>query len=248
MDAGHWIAHRGYPAHYPENTLLGFAKAIEAGALNIECDMQLSRDGFPVVFHDESLSRLCGVPGLVQETTLAELRGLSAFEPGRFGTRFQGNRLLELADLLDFIRRHPDVTLYLEIKHSAINAFGVPGVLDRVLPLLEGLSGQVVLISFSLLVLQGARQRGYPRVAPVIRQWGQRMSRTVEALDAELLLMNYKRLPFGVKPDLNGVPVALYEISDYSLARRWRQWGACMIETDSIGEMITASGAGNSGA
>ncbi len=244
MEACHWIAHRGYPAHYPENTLLGFAKAVEAGALNLECDIQLSRDGCPVVFHDASLLRLCGVPGLVHETTLAELRGLSAFEPGRFGTRFQGNRLLELTDLLSFIRRYPDVTLYLEIKRSAIKAFGVTGVLDRVLPLLTGLSGQVVIISFSIFVLQAARKRGYPRVAPVIRHWGQRMSRTVEALGAELLLMSYKRLPLGVKPDLEGVPVAFYEISDYALAARLRQWGACMIETDSIGEMISASVAG----
>ena len=38
------IAHRGYPAHYPENTLIGLEAAIKAGAERIEFDIQLSAD------------------------------------------------------------------------------------------------------------------------------------------------------------------------------------------------------------
>ena len=53
------IGHRGWPAKYPENTLLGFEKAIDAGATMIEFDVQLTRYNKLVVFHDDTAKRLC---------------------------------------------------------------------------------------------------------------------------------------------------------------------------------------------
>ena len=53
------IGHRGWAAKYPENTLLGFQKAIDAGATMIELDVQLTSDNHLVVFHDETAKRLC---------------------------------------------------------------------------------------------------------------------------------------------------------------------------------------------
>ncbi|MBN2437226.1 MAG: hypothetical protein JXL20_01345 [Deltaproteobacteria bacterium] len=51
------IAHRGYSARYPENTLLAFKKATAAGADMIELDVRLSQDGRLVVIHDERIDR-----------------------------------------------------------------------------------------------------------------------------------------------------------------------------------------------
>jgi len=53
------IGHRGWAAKYPENTLLGFKKAIDAGATMIELDIQLTQDNHLAVFHDETAKRLC---------------------------------------------------------------------------------------------------------------------------------------------------------------------------------------------
>mgnify|MGYP003125916544 FL=1 len=53
------IGHRGWAAKYPENTLLGFQKAVDAGATMIELDVQLTSDNHLVVFHDETAKRLC---------------------------------------------------------------------------------------------------------------------------------------------------------------------------------------------
>ncbi|MFN3444090.1 MAG: glycerophosphodiester phosphodiesterase family protein, partial [Rhizobium rosettiformans] len=47
-----------------ENTLSAFSRAIEAG-FAIECDIQLSADSVPMVFHDHDLQRLCGIAGEV---------------------------------------------------------------------------------------------------------------------------------------------------------------------------------------
>ncbi len=51
------IAHRGFSSRYPENTLLAFEEAIEAGADLVETDLRLSRDGTIVCIHDKTLSR-----------------------------------------------------------------------------------------------------------------------------------------------------------------------------------------------
>jgi glycerophosphoryl diester phosphodiesterase len=52
------IAHRGLSARFPENTHAAFAAAIEAGADGVELDVQMTRDGVPVIFHDETLARV----------------------------------------------------------------------------------------------------------------------------------------------------------------------------------------------
>jgi glycerophosphoryl diester phosphodiesterase len=54
------IAHRGYSAKYPENTLLAFTEAIKADAWMFETDIRLSCDDVPMIFHDSSLKRVCG--------------------------------------------------------------------------------------------------------------------------------------------------------------------------------------------
>lgn len=73
---GVYYAHRGLfdnKTDAPENSLPSFCKAVAAG-YGIELDVQLSKDKVPVVFHDASLKRMCGVDGNVWEYTLAELK------------------------------------------------------------------------------------------------------------------------------------------------------------------------------
>jgi glycerophosphoryl diester phosphodiesterase len=71
------IAHRGYSARYPENTLLAFEKAIEVGSDYIETDLRLSRDGVIVCCHDATLERIAGDSSPIAEIDLTELRAVS---------------------------------------------------------------------------------------------------------------------------------------------------------------------------
>lgn len=62
-------AHRGLhdnKSDAPENSMAAIRKAVESG-YGIEFDVQLTRDRIPVVFHDESLKRVCGVEGNVRD-------------------------------------------------------------------------------------------------------------------------------------------------------------------------------------
>ena len=68
---GLWNAAEGVP----ENSLPAFARAAEQGYA-IELDIQITKDGRIVVFHDDTLDRVCGVHGRVDEFTFEELRGM----------------------------------------------------------------------------------------------------------------------------------------------------------------------------
>ncbi len=68
------LGHRGYMGKYPENSLLAFRKAIEAGADGIELDVWLSRDGKVIVMHDETIDRTSDMKGKQKEMSLEELK------------------------------------------------------------------------------------------------------------------------------------------------------------------------------
>lgn len=83
MDAftGRDYAHRGLwtPEGPPENSLEAFRLAAEAG-FGIELDVQRTADGELVVFHDDSLERMCGLRKPLASCTLAELKGYSLLD------------------------------------------------------------------------------------------------------------------------------------------------------------------------
>jgi len=73
---GAFVAHRGlHNADRPENSLPAFQAAAEAGYI-IECDLHLTADGEVVVFHDDTLTRMCGVDAHVEDQTLDTLKSL----------------------------------------------------------------------------------------------------------------------------------------------------------------------------
>lgn len=78
---GWMYAHRGLhdnETNAPENSLRAFRKAVEGG-FGIELDVQLTSDGIPVVFHDTSLKRVCGVKGNLTQYTFQELQRFPLF-------------------------------------------------------------------------------------------------------------------------------------------------------------------------
>ncbi len=72
------ISHRGYSGKYPENTMLAFRRAAEAGCDEIELDVQITKDGEVVVIHDETLDRTTSGSGLVRDFTFEEIRKFNA--------------------------------------------------------------------------------------------------------------------------------------------------------------------------
>ncbi|MBE6600701.1 MAG: glycerophosphodiester phosphodiesterase [Ruminococcaceae bacterium] len=70
-------AHRGlWNSERPENSMTAFSAAVERG-VGIETDVRLTKDGVPVLFHDETLKRMCGDERRVIDCTYQELKELS---------------------------------------------------------------------------------------------------------------------------------------------------------------------------
>jgi glycerophosphoryl diester phosphodiesterase len=110
------IAHRGYSAVAPQNTLAAVEAACRAGADAVEIDLQPTADGVGAVIHDETVDATTDGTGKVSALTSAEVLGLDA--GSRFSPAFTGQRVPSLADVLGVLARHPDTDLLLELKGS----------------------------------------------------------------------------------------------------------------------------------
>ncbi len=105
------IGHRGNRAFAPENTLESFREAVALGADAIEFDVQVSRDGVPVVMHDATLDRTTDGHGPVAQYSVAELQRLDAgarFTRDRgtsFPWRGRGVRISTFDEIIDALPR-----------------------------------------------------------------------------------------------------------------------------------------------
>ena len=72
------VAHRGDPYRFRENTLDSLRSALDRGADVVEVDVRLTRDGVPVLLHDDTLKRLWEHDRPLLSLSAAEVRGLTA--------------------------------------------------------------------------------------------------------------------------------------------------------------------------
>jgi glycerophosphoryl diester phosphodiesterase len=75
------IGHRGASAVEPENTMAAFREAIAVGSNGIEFDVRLTRDGVPVIIHDNTLRRTTGLPHRIADLTWSQLENLDIGVP-----------------------------------------------------------------------------------------------------------------------------------------------------------------------
>ncbi|MBQ7053818.1 MAG: MBL fold metallo-hydrolase [Oscillospiraceae bacterium] len=104
-------AHRGASEYVPENTFLAFYTGVYMGANGIETDVHVTKDGVAVLFHDDTLDRVTGVSGTVEEKTYAELQEL-------FVTKNEfSDKIVKFEDFLDRFSFR-DLTFAIELKQK----------------------------------------------------------------------------------------------------------------------------------
>jgi glycerophosphoryl diester phosphodiesterase len=146
-------AHRGYSIAAPENTMPAFEAAYSAGADAIEYDMQTTRDSHVVIMHDKTVNRTTNSKGKVTDLTLAQIEKLDA--GSRFSPRFRGTKVPTLAEVLDFVKRHPPLIMFSEIKHYR-TAADIRLMIEPIL--MKGLEQRTVVTAFSPSDLHRVRQ------------------------------------------------------------------------------------------
>lgn len=147
------IAHRGYRARYPENTLCAFTAALDAGADMIELDVMLSRDRKVVVIHDATLERTTNGKGLVMDHTVEQLKRLDA--GSWFDPRFAGETLPTLEEVLEHVGDRALINV--EIKAGAYESHRpADAIEEQVVELVKqgNLDGSVLISSFEPRILE----------------------------------------------------------------------------------------------
>ncbi len=238
------IAHRGYPRHYPENSLAGIAAAITAGACFIEVDVQLTADGIAVLFHDRDLQRLCARAGVLHDYKWREVQTFSVSNPVQSAGLQREEPVSRLKDLVSLLRAYPDSTAFIEFKRISLAHFGEKVMLAKVFADLQPVLRQCVMISYSLSVLEKMREQGRQPIALVADDWHVLGQPQVQALQAEYLFCDIESLPAEGPLQRSGSRLAVYECTDIEKARSVLERGVDLVETFAIGEMLAGLQAG----
>lgn len=108
------IAHRGASAIAPENTLISFETAIDAGANYVEMDIRQSADDSIMVIHDKTLERTTNGSGDISEMPYNLIRNYSAGYPEKFGQRFLDEKIPTLFEALALCKNRVKVCIELK--------------------------------------------------------------------------------------------------------------------------------------
>lgn len=143
-------AHRGASADFPELTLAAYEGAVAQGADGFECDLRLTKDEVPVLWHNASMLERAGNPGLIAEMTFAEV---SRAYP----------QILTLTEFLEYAVSKKKGVL-LETKHPVISGNRIEEVIAQTLAATSGIESiDVSVMSFSWFAIEKMK-----RVDPTI--------------------------------------------------------------------------------
>lgn len=191
------IGHRGIPDSCPENSIGGFEAALQSGALFIETDVQVTADQVPILSHDPTLKKLTGHDIVITDTVHDDFRMLSAGYPERFGSRFDGYRIATLEELVNLIKRWPEVKVFVELKRESLEKHGSSVVIDILRQSLARIRSQCIVISFEYPALEKIRDAGDFTIGWVIPEWSEQNRKLADLLAPDYLFCNRKRLPEG---------------------------------------------------
>ncbi|OWZ83942.1 glycerophosphodiester phosphodiesterase family protein [Natranaerobius trueperi] len=134
------IAHRGAISLAPENTLAAFSRALDVGADGFELDVQLTKDGVPVVIHDETVNRTTNATGYIKDFSFHDLANLDA--GSWFSNEFKYETIPSLKNVLETfcnesiiinIELKNDVFSYLGIEKKVVDLVEKFDILDKVI-------------------------------------------------------------------------------------------------------------------
>lgn len=198
-----WIGHRGFPARFPENTLPSLIGALQQGADGVEFDIQTSRDGVPVVLHDEDLLRTAGIDKRASDLDVAELQKISVHEPIRFGNLFRDTPIATLDQVVEALASYPETYVFAEIKHEVFTTVDRERFAEAVARLLQRLP-KAVIISFDLPVLRICQQKYSLPVGWVLRRYDDASLAEVRRQPVDFLICNHEKFPSPPAPLWSG--------------------------------------------
>ena len=218
------VAHRGYSAVAPENTLASLRAALKAGVLACEVDVRATSDGEVVLMHDETVDRTTDGHGRVGELNLEQVKALDA---GSWkGEAFCGERVPTLREALEVMR---EGHLVIEVKEEGIEERVARTVMEA------GAQDRTTAISFSLEVCRRMRAL-IPEVGVLWLLGGGDEGAVVRALKAGVqgLDVHYRAITpeFAEAVLRRGLSLWAWTLEDPQDAGRLRDLGVSAITSD----------------
>ncbi|EKU93822.1 Glycerophosphoryl diester phosphodiesterase [Alloiococcus otitis] len=188
------IAHRGFSSRQLENTQPAFEAADQFGVDGIECDLQMTKDGHLVIYHDADLNRLAGLPLGIGDCNLDQVQGLTLKQAGFTGT------IPTLEDYLDWLQGK-DLLANIEIKS---HKRPLNQVEEKVVYLVQayGLSQRVLISSFDVEILRAVKNLNPDlNLAYLVDSWNEAMLNRLASLKPDYIhihqqILNQDRVDF----------------------------------------------------
>lgn len=251
--AANIIAHRGDCQYFIENTYESVQAAINGGIKHIEIDVQLTKDGIPILYHDRTLERLCGEVGAVRNRSFEHMKSRD-FTDSAFQNKSQAyggnqetiaafrveNEIIEkitaLSEIVKLIEFHPEITLFVEIKQVNFLSFSYREVSEVIADSVKSIQEQVVLMSFSYRFLRTIQQQTSPlsggiSIAYVLPSWQQYNMKMLEKLTPNCVFASVEIIPETFEFNQSASTWALYEIDSLKMAESFISRGATYLET-----------------
>ncbi|MEM7416710.1 MAG: glycerophosphodiester phosphodiesterase family protein [Gemmatimonadota bacterium] len=233
------VAHRGYSAAAPENTLVALDRGIDAGADAVEFDLHVTSDGVPVLMHDTTLDRTTNATGSVEAVPLSALRGLDAgswFDPS-----FAGEPVPTLAQAVERCAGRAG-RIYAEVKRSPR-----PSDLDEVARVVRdgGVWEETVFISMDWPAL--LRIRAFDtsaRIGYIVEHPGRTENAIARSAHDPLAMIDFDARILLAQPDVArrctelGIPLACWTVNETADAQRLVDMGVPRITTNEVSAMV----------
>lgn len=227
-----FIAHRGTRVLAPENTMSAFTLAHQHGATWLECDLQLSKDGEIVIFHDEDLARTSNGVGLLSEWGSEHL---SKLDVGNwFKSSFAGERMPTLEQLLLFAKIS-NMGLNLELKPTeAATEMLVMKVIEALV--MNPIAPERLLISsFAIPALTLFRHYDpNANIGALYRRWDKHWYQTALCLRSCAVICDHRILSLKRVQAIHdaGFLALAYTVNRVRRFMRLRSWGVDAIFAD----------------
>lgn len=215
------IGHRGAAGRAPENTIAGLRVAARLGVGCVEFDVRLSRDGCPVLIHDDTVDRTTGGRGRVADLDLTLLRTLDA--GAWFGSGFRGEPIPTLREAIGTLA-DLDLGANIELKPDSRESSALAAtVVKEIRSAWPALRPPPLLSSFDpeLLAAVAALAPELPRaicVRTIPADWRQRLVAVgAAALHCSIRGLDRRRLADVIGA---GVPVRCYTVNSRRTASR----------------------------
>lgn len=238
------VGHRGAMGYVPEHTLESFRLANGMGADYLELDVQMTKDGELVVFHDTVVDRTTNGTGELKDMTLAELKKLDAGSwfneenPDKSKEEYKGVKIPTVREIFEEFGN--SVNYYIETKSPNL----YPGVEEKLIDLLNeyGLlekERQVILHSASKESLLKLQKLAPDTEIGVLYWYEDKADITQSELNEIkdyvshiVVNHNFLTVDYIQKVKEAGFSVYVYTVNDVDIAEKLKIWGVDGIITD----------------